>query len=178
MNWVDWVILVVLGFSALVGIKRGFVKEALSLSTWVMAIVVAVILNERLSLYLMEYIANEKLRYLVAFVLLFVATLLLGALASSLMTQIIKVAGLKDTDRLLGMAFGLARGVVLMVALLLVFREVAPDETRRCVGRVPAGTAFASGGGVGEGASHRCRGQGWRWISMTSRSIPRTLSSS
>ena len=129
MNWVDWVILVVLGFSALVGIKRGFVKEALSLSTWVMAIVVAVILNERLSLYLMEYIANEKLRYLVAFVLLFVATLLLGALASSLMTQIIKVAGLKDTDRLLGMAFGLARGVVLMVALLLVFREVAPDET-------------------------------------------------
>lgn len=119
MNWADWTIVAILVLSALISVKRGFVREALSLATWVAAILVAMIFGGRLAILLVGHIDTPSLRELVAFTLLFVGTLLVGALVNYVISTLVKVTGLSGTDRLLGMCFGLARGAIIVMALLI-----------------------------------------------------------
>ena len=128
MNWVDWTILAVLGLSTLLSLKRGFVKEALSLLAWVAAFLVSTSFASRLSGLLVEHIGNDSLRYAAAYVLLFAATLMLGSLVNVLMAQLIKVTGLSGADRVLGTVFGFARGLVVILVMLFVFRAALPPE--------------------------------------------------
>jgi len=129
MNWADWLILAVICISALISLKRGFVKEALSLATWLAAFVVARTFSFSFATLLVNYIDTYSLRLGAAFFLLFVLTLLVGALINYLITSLVKITGLTGTDRLLGMAFGLARGALLIIVAvaLLKVTPIAED---------------------------------------------------
>lgn len=132
MNWIDWTIVAVLALSTLLSLTRGFVKEALSLLAWVAAFLVSTTFSGRLASQLVEFIANDSLRYASAYVLLFAATLMLGSLLNMLLAQLIKVTGLSGLDRLLGTVFGFARGLVVVLVLLFILRAVLPvDEQQR-----------------------------------------------
>lgn len=126
MNWADWAIVGVLGLSALISVVRGFVKEAVSLLIWVAAAVVASIFHERLAVWLVDVIATPSLRMLVAWVGLFVLVLIVGGLMNFLLGQLVKATGLSGTDRLLGMLFGASRGLVIVMAVLVMLPEVLP----------------------------------------------------
>src|SRR5690606_31666685 len=119
MNWADWTIVGILVLSSLISIKRGFVKEALSLATWILAIVVAVLFGERLATVLAGSIATPSVRDVVAFAILFIATLFVGAMVNYLIGELVRMTGLSGTDRTLGMVFGLARGFIIVMALLI-----------------------------------------------------------
>ncbi len=126
MNWADWAILAILTVSALISIKRGFVKEALSLAVWVLAFIVALTFGERLALVMEGLISTPSVREIVAFVALFAATLVVGAMVNHLVGEVVRLTGLSGTDRLFGMVFGLARGLVLVMALLILVPMVIP----------------------------------------------------
>jgi len=130
VNWVDWSILAVLGFSTLLSLKRGFVREALSLLAWVAAFLVSTGFSARLAARLVDLIGNDSLRYAAAYVLLFAATLMLGSFVNALMARLIRLTGLSGADRLMGTAFGFARGLVVLLVLLFVLRAVVPTEDR------------------------------------------------
>ncbi|MCL4120228.1 UNVERIFIED_CONTAM: hypothetical protein GTU68_036269 [Idotea baltica] len=109
-------------------LRRGFVKEALSLVTWVVASIVAWMFAGNLSQYLVDYIDTPSARVIAACAILFIAALLVGALINYLLGELIRVTGLSGTDRILGMAFGAARGG--LVAVLLVgFLSFAPIQS-------------------------------------------------
>ena len=125
-NWADWVIVAVVSLSALMSLTRGFVKEALSLLVWVAAFVVAFYFSDRVSVLLVEEVASPTLRYLAAFAMLFVAVLLLGAVCNFLIVQLVHATGLSGTDRLLGMMFGVCRGVLIALAVLVFAPKLVP----------------------------------------------------
>ncbi|RDL46129.1 CvpA family protein [Marinomonas piezotolerans] len=118
ISTLDWLIIAVILLSSLLSLKRGFVKEVLSLVTWVVAFVVAVKFSDQLQTLLIDQVQNDQIRYIVAFVSLFVASLVIGALVSFIVGSLIQVTGLSSTDRVLGMLFGFARGSLIVVAFV------------------------------------------------------------
>lgn len=120
MNWVDIVILAIIGVSALISLVRGLVREVLSVVVWIAAVWVGIRFASSLSIYLQDYIASPALRIGAAFVGLFVLTLLIGALINFLAGQLVSRTGLSGTDRMLGSIFGVLRGVLVVAVLVLL----------------------------------------------------------
>ncbi|MNM82628.1 Colicin V production protein [compost metagenome] len=113
--------------SSLISLSRGFVKEALSLLTWIVAGAIAWMFGGALSQHLAPYIQLPSARVIAACAILFVATLLVGALVNFLIGELVRVTGMSGTDRVLGMVFGGARGVLLVV-LLVGLLSLAPVQ--------------------------------------------------
>ena len=125
---IDWIILVVIGLSAVISILRGFVREALSLAGWITAYVVARLFVDQLAYLLSSIITTAQWRVGIAFVVLFVATLICFALLNHLMKDFLRMTGLSGLDRILGMFFGIIRGLIFMVVVLSLGRMFALDQ--------------------------------------------------
>lgn len=119
MNWLDYAILAVIALSALISLIRGFVREVVSLVVWVAAFWIGIRYSGEVSVYFTDTIASPTLRLGLAFVLLFVATLIVGALVNYAAGQFVGRTGLTGTDRYIGVIFGIARGVVVVGVLVL-----------------------------------------------------------
>lgn len=117
MVWVDWVLLAVLGVSALVGLWRGLVFELMSLAGWVVAYFLAHWLSPQIAPHIPVGTAGSALNSSTTFLVTFVAVLIVWALLARLVRMLVRATPLSVVDRLLGMVFGSVRG--LMVALLL-----------------------------------------------------------
>lgn len=127
-NWADYTILGVVGFSTVVSLARGFVRESLSLITWVIAFWVAFNFATQLATLLTGYIQSPSLRILAGFGILFVATLILGAIVNYILGQLVDKTGLSGTDRVLGLVFGAARGMLVITVLLMLARLTPMPE--------------------------------------------------
>jgi len=129
MNWVDYTIIAVLGLSVLMGLWRGFVGEILALAVWVCAFWVAWMLGPALAERFSASISTPSVRVILAYALCFMAVLIAGAIVTFLMRKLVEGSGLSGSDRLLGMVFGLARGLalVVLVVLLLGFTPFTRD---------------------------------------------------
>lgn len=125
MIWIDYAILGLVSISAIIGLIRGFIKEAFALLTWVVAIGVGLHYSRDFAVLLQNQISYPSARIATAFILLFVMTLILGGLISFILNHLIEKTGLSGTDRLVGMVFGIARGAVL-VALMVMLAGVTP----------------------------------------------------
>jgi membrane protein required for colicin V production len=128
MTWIDYAIVAICVASAAFGFWRGFVKEAIAIVTWLVAIVLAWqgawLVEERLG----EWSAAPELRVWAARAIIFIGVLILGGLLAWTMRALIRKSGLSSTDRSLGAFFGLARGA-LLVGLLAIVIDVADLET-------------------------------------------------
>jgi len=122
LNWADWALIVIISLSSLMSLRRGFIKEALSLTTWVVAFVVARSFHANFQTLLVDSIDEPTLRIIAAFCILFIATLLIGAAVNFIVGALIKLTGLTPLDRILGVFFGLARGLILTIVMVAVLR--------------------------------------------------------
>jgi membrane protein required for colicin V production len=120
MIWVDVAILIIIGISAAISLVRGFVKEALSLLGWVAAIGAALYFSESVATLLDGHIETPSLRVIVAFVGIFLLTLLTTAVLNMFVVKLVKLTGLSGTDRMVGVVFGVIRGCVVVAVLVML----------------------------------------------------------
>ncbi|HSJ49521.1 MAG TPA: CvpA family protein [Gammaproteobacteria bacterium] len=120
MIWVDFFILGVILVSGLLSLWRGFVKEALSLITWIAAPVIAILFYEDFAPWFERWVSVPSARLALAFGILLVLVLILGGLVNYLVGQLVSKTGLTGTDRALGIVFGIARGVMVVGVLVLL----------------------------------------------------------
>lgn len=120
MDYADYIILGIIAISLLVGAIRGFIKEAFSLAVWVAAFLVAFQYSGAVALQLESHIELPSARTSLAFAGLFIAVLLVGGLLTFLIGKMVEKTGLSGTDRLLGGVFGGVRGLIMVLALILV----------------------------------------------------------
>ncbi len=120
MTWLDYAVLGVTGFSVALGAWRGLVREIVSLAGWVIAFLAANLFAAPLAETLPRSVSPPELRVLIAFVGVFVLSLAVTSLAGLVLAKLVKAVGLGGLDRTLGAIFGVARGVVIVLAFALL----------------------------------------------------------
>jgi len=129
MTWLDYAVPGVFAVSLVLGAWRGLVREVVSMLGWVIAFLAANLLAGPLGPVMPQAIPTPELRVAAAYVAVFIASLILTSLAGLLLSKVIKAVGLGGVDRLLGAAFGAARGVlILLAAALLAGLTSAPKQ--------------------------------------------------
>ncbi len=124
-NGVDYIILAVGAISAFIGLWRGLIKEVFSLLNWVLAFGLSYLLYQPIGGILpIGEAANPYVRNAISAVLIFIVVLIAGSIACSLLAGLAKAAGLSGTDRLLGLLFGFARAVIIILILLVFLPTV------------------------------------------------------
>jgi len=120
MNAVDFGIIAVIFISLLIGWRRGFLREVLSLASWAVALIAAVQFAEVLGARFTGLIDQPVLQVIAAFALIFVLVLFAFSYLSHRLCLWLAVSGVTGVDRTLGIVFGLARGALIVTALLLL----------------------------------------------------------
>lgn len=123
MNGLDFVILGLILISALIGLMRGFFREILSLISWLVAIWAAFYYADFASSWFTDWITDPKLRKLAGGAALLIGTLLVLTMVSYFLHRFVAGSAVSGADRSLGLLFGVARGILVIVALL-IFSEL------------------------------------------------------
>lgn len=125
MPTLDWIFIAVLVISMLVGAWRGLVYEVLSLANWIAAFVLAQWFAPAAAHWLPMSGGTEVVRYVIGFVLVFIVALFVGGMLAFLIRKLVAAVGLRPVDRVMGAAFGIVRGVVVVLAFAVVVSMTA-----------------------------------------------------
>jgi len=120
VSWVDLLIIAIIIISALISLIRGFVKESLSLASWILAGFIALRYFPPLADLLESYVESPTIRTGASFAILFVSSLIIGAIINYMASQAVTKTGLTGTDKTLGVVFGAARGLLIVTMLVLL----------------------------------------------------------
>jgi membrane protein required for colicin V production len=125
MPTLDWIFIAVLVISMLVGAWRGLVYEVLSLANWIAAFVLAQWFAPAVAHWLPMSGGTEVVRYVIGFALVFIAALFAGGMLAFVIRKLVAAVGLRPVDRVLGAAFGVLRGVVVVLVFAVVVSMTA-----------------------------------------------------
>jgi len=130
MGGFDWIIAAIFLVSILVGVMRGFIRESLSIISWIAAIWLATTFCVEAGDFLGQYIdiPNQKFRTWGGFALIFVGTLFIFSIISYVIAKIFVRGAVKGTDRVLGIGFGALRAAAIMVAFIIVVRGLGMNN--------------------------------------------------
>ncbi|NIE66092.1 CvpA family protein [Burkholderia sp. Ax-1719] len=117
----DYAVMAVIGLSALRGAWRGFIGEIFGLIGWIAAFIVGCRFVDRVVPVIpATWPGGALTQWLIAFALIVIAVVLVAGVGNAVLSRVVQVSGLSGVDRSLGMLFGLARGVVLVLILVVL----------------------------------------------------------
>ena len=120
MTFFDYAVIAAIAISIVFGAWRGVVGEVLALVAWVVAFFVARAEAHLVAQWLVGQIAEPGIRLAAAYVIIFIAVLIVFSIARKVISMLLSVVGLGLLDRLLGAFFGIFRGVLVVLAGVMV----------------------------------------------------------
>jgi membrane protein required for colicin V production len=129
MNLFDWILIVLLAYSTIMAFVRGIILELFSLGGLIAGILLASWNYKHVADLLSRLITTPATAQIVAFLLIVVGIMVLSTLLGKALNRTAHAIGLGFFDRLLGAVFGLARGCLLGVALLMAIAAFQPHST-------------------------------------------------
>jgi membrane protein required for colicin V production len=158
MNAADYLIIVAIIISAVIGALRGFLREAVALGAWVIALFLAWHFSHLIAPHLGGLLSGPEVRPWAARVIIVTLVLLLGAAVGALLAHFVRLSIFSGTDRLLGLLFGLLRGFVLLGVFVILGQLLRLEGERWWQGStlIPYGESIAKGvrAVVGLGGEH------------------------
>ena len=127
MTSFDWILVLIVAFSTISGLMAGFARVTIGLAAGIFGILFGLWFYRMPAAWFGEYFESKTAASVLGFALIFLGILLIGGILSRLMAKIFKWAGLSWLDRLLGGAFGLARGLVVVTGIITVITAFAPN---------------------------------------------------
>src|SRR5579864_4168148 len=128
MNWLDFVLLILIVVSVVASFQKGFTRELIGLVTVVVALVCGLWFYGSAGAFFIPYVSSKELAHLCGFFLVFIGVLIAGASVGHLFGRLVKAVGLSAFDRILGAGFGAVRGLLLAVVLILAIVAFTPGE--------------------------------------------------
>ncbi len=128
LQFADGMILLIVALSFLMGMMRGLIREAFSLTSWLLSWLVARHFVLPVSVLLVPYVHTPSFRLLTAFALVFLCTWLVMSLLAYLVQSVLDRVGLRWSDRFLGAVFGLLRGLLIVEILLMLALPYASHD--------------------------------------------------
>lgn len=126
-SYVDWTIISVCAVSGLLGLKGGFLKESISLFGWILAHFVATVSAEPIITALGVDLSHNSLLYLFSYGLVFAAVVVFFSTVGAGLSARLQSGHTKLGNSLLGGAFGICRGIVLVSVVSLLVSATARD---------------------------------------------------
>jgi membrane protein required for colicin V production len=160
MNSADYVIVAAILISAAIGAARGFLREAVSLGAWVIALFVAWHFSDLVEPHLGGLLGGSEVRPWAARVIIVVVLLLLGSIVGAILGHFVRLSIFSGTDRLLGFAFGMLRGFVLL-GVFVILGQLLRLQGESWWGHstlIPYGESIANGVRAVVGAQREPRG--------------------
>ena len=163
MNATDYVVIVAIVLSAIIGASRGFLREAVALLTWVIALFLAWHFADLVAPHLGGLLAGSEVRPWAARVIIVVLVLMLGALIGAALGHFVRLSIFSGIDRLLGFFFGVLRGIVLLGVFVILGQllQLQGEPWWRHSILIPYGESVANGLRtlVGEARVHAAQGE-------------------
>jgi membrane protein required for colicin V production len=125
----DWIILALLLASMLLGALRGLVYEVLSVLGWAASFYAAQWIAPSVALMLPIQSLSQSARYAAAFVLVFIAAIFIAGLLAVVLKKMVEAIGLRPVDRTMGAAFGLVRGLILLLVATVVMNMTSLNSS-------------------------------------------------
>lgn len=119
MTGIDIGLLVIVLISTVISIIRGFFTEAVSLMTWVAALLISTLFAYKFGSLFREEVQHDLARGVLAWLILFIGTMVIGGLINYLFSRLRADIQLGAIDRIIGLFFGFARGI-LIVSLIVM----------------------------------------------------------
>lgn len=162
MNAADYVVIVAVLLSAVVGAMRGFLREAVAFGAWIVALFVAWHFSDLVEPHLGGLLSDSAVQPWAARVIIVVLVLLLGAAIGALLSHFVRLSIFSGMDRLLGFGFGLLRGFVLLGVFVILGQLLKlPEEAwwRHSL-LIPYGESVANGLRTLVGEAHVAHARG------------------
>jgi len=121
LNFVDYILIAIVGLSMVLSLWRGFVREVISLIGLVAAFLIASRVSGRTGDFLGQWITNGTVADIAGFTLIFVIVMVVVGMIGVIIRRLVDMAALSATDRTLGIFFGAARGMLLIALCFLVY---------------------------------------------------------
>ena len=133
MNWIDLVLILVLGLSVITGLSGGFARVGVGFIAAILGIFIGFWSYGIVGAYVLDYVSSRQMANLIGFFVIFFGVVILGAIVGAILAKFMKWAGLSGFDRVLGGAFGLVRGFIIAAAISTVLLAFAPSPPPRSV---------------------------------------------
>lgn len=129
MNALDWLIVVIMVMSVLLAATQGFFFEVISLAGAIGGYLLAAWGYGRVAPWFLKYVKQQGFADLAGFLTIFITVVLLAGAIARIVRWAVREVGLRWVDRVLGAAFGVIRGAVVVTAGVLALTAFAPDST-------------------------------------------------